>query len=393
LIPFNIPTITGNEINYINLAIKNQRFSGGGMYTKKCEKWFEEEMKCKKVLLVPSCTHALEMAAILINIQEGDEVIMPSYTFVSTANAFVMRGAKVVFIDVSPDTMNMNPRLIERAISEKTKAIIVVHYAGVACDMDEIMYIANNNNLFVVEDAAQGVMSTYYDKALGTIGHLGCYSFHETKNYSCGEGGALLINDEALIERAEIIREKGTDRSRFFRGQVDKYTWIDLGSSYLLNEISAAFLYAQLEKAKEINEDRLKTWHLYYENLRILMEMRLIDLPYIPKECRHNGHLFYIKTKSLEERTELIKFLDLHGIMSVFHYIPLHKSKAGKQYGIFKGEDKITSMHSEQLTRLPLYYKMSHNDVVYICDSIKSFYFDHLIQQKSFDQYILTNGY
>lgn len=374
MIPFNIPTITGNEIPYIEKVLKTQKLSGGGLFTRKCEEWFERKFNCKKVLLVPSCTHALEMAAMLIDIKEGDEVIMPSYTFVSTANAFVMRGAKIVFVDIRPDTMNIDENRIESAITEKTKAIVVVHYAGISCEMDSIMEIANQYNLYVIEDAAQGVMSTYKGKALGTIGHIGCYSFHETKNYTCGEGGAILINGPTMIERAEIIREKGTDRSKFFRGQVDKYTWVDIGSSYLLNDISAAFLYAQLEKAEEINKDRLTTWNLYYENLKDLQEQGYIELPYVPKECKHNGHLFYIKTKCLEERTKLIEYLKDKGIMAVFHYIPLHSSKAGVQYGRFHGEDLYTTSHSEKLLRLPLYYKMSPEHVNYICNTIKTFY-------------------
>ncbi|QHC05391.1 dTDP-4-amino-4,6-dideoxygalactose transaminase [Anoxybacillus sp. PDR2] len=374
MIPFNVPPITGNEIYYIEKSLRTQKLSGGGPFTKKCEEWFERNFKCKKTLLVPSCTHALEMAAMLIDVKEGDEIIMPSYTFVSTANAFVIRGAKIVFVDIRPDTMNIDENRIESAITEKTKAIVVVHYAGVACEMDQIMKIASKYNLYVIEDAAQGVMSTYKGRALGTIGHIGCYSFHETKNYTCGEGGAILINDPAMIERAEIIREKGTDRSKFFRGQIDKYTWIDIGSSYLLNDISAAFLYAQLEKAQEINQDRLTTWNLYYANLKGLQEEGCIELPYVPEECKHNGHLFYIKTACLKEQEDLIKYLKDNGIMAVFHYVPLHSSKAGTQYGRFSGIDLYTTSHSERLIRLPLYYQMSPRHVTYICDVIKTFY-------------------
>lgn len=374
MIPFNIPTITGNEIHYIAQSLKEQRLSGGGLFTKKCEDWIEKNFECKKALLVPSCTHALEMAAMLVDVKEGDEIIMPSYTFVSTANAFAIRGAKIVFIDIRPDTMNIDEKMIEGAITEKTKAIVVVHYAGVACEMDQIMKIASKYNLYVIEDAAQAVMSTYKNRALGTIGHIGCYSFHETKNYTCGEGGAILINNTEMIERAEIIREKGTDRSKFFRGQVDKYTWVDIGSSFLLGEINAAFLYAQLEQATIINQDRLKTWEFYYNHLFELQEKGYIYLPFVPEDCKHNGHLFYIKVASSNEQKELIEYLKQRGIMAVFHYVPLHSSKAGMRYGKFHGMDVYTTSHSKRIVRLPMYYRMNKSDVKYICDTIKTFY-------------------
>lgn len=366
MIPFNIPAVTGNEYDYIQQAAKNGHLSGDGEFTKKCSKWFESNFGVEKVLLTTSCTHALEMAAILLDIQEGDEVIVPSYTFVSSANAFVLRGAKVVFIDIRPDTMNMDENLIEQAITEKTKAIVVVHYAGVSCDMNKIMDISKKYNLKVVEDAAQGVMSKYNQKYLGTIGHLGCYSFHETKNYNCGEGGALLINDPELVERAEIIREKGTDRSKFFRGQVDKYSWVDLGSSYLPSELNAAFLYAQLEEADTINNDRLRIWNKYNNDLAKLKEEGYIEFGNVPNDCTHNGHMFYIKVKDLKVRTSLLEYLRNNKVGAVFHYVPLHSAKAGEKYGRMSGEDKYTTLESERLIRLPLYFKMedSHIDEV-----------------------------
>jgi dTDP-4-amino-4,6-dideoxygalactose transaminase len=350
MIPFNKATLVGNEEKYVLDSIKSLKICGDGEYTKKCNKWFEENLKCKKVLLTPSCTHALEMCAILADIKEGDEVIMPSYTFVSTANAFVLRGAKIVFVDIRPDTMNIDENKIEDAITKKTKAIVPVHYAGVSCNMDKINEIANKNNLFVIEDAAQGMMSTYNNKYLGTLSNLGSYSFHETKNYtSAGEGGLLIINDERFFERSEIIREKGTNRSKFFRGMVDKYTWVDLGSSYLLNDVSAAYLYAQLEQAEKILQNRLNSWNLYYKNLKILEENNFLQLPIIPDNCEHNAHMFYIKLKNLKERTSLMLFLKENDIISTFHYIPLHTSPAGKKYGRFKGEDVYTTNESEKL--------------------------------------------
>ena len=373
-IPFNKPLTTGKEIEYIRKAIANRKLSGDGSFTKKCHTWFEEHFGCTKALLTTSCTHALEMAAILADIQPGDEVIMPSYTFVSTANAFVLRGAKIVFIDIRPDTMNMDETLIEAAITEKTKAIVPVHYAGVACEMDTIMEIARRHNLLVIEDAAQGVMSKYKGKYLGIIGDMGCYSFHETKNYTCGEGGALIINDERFIERAEIIREKGTNRSKFHRGQVDKYTWVDIGSSYLPSELNAAYLYAQLEMAEEINENRLATWNQYYDGLKPLQEKGLLALPHVPEDCQHNAHMFYIKAKDLDERSRLIEHLKDKGITSVFHYIPLHSSPAGKKMGRFHGKDYYTTQESERLLRLPMYYGLYNDQIDFIIDIIRKYY-------------------
>ena len=367
---FNIPPHVGKEEEYIAQAIKNQKICGDGPFTKKCHEWLKNKTD-SDVLLTTSCTHSLELAALLADIKPGDEVIMPSFTFVSTADAFVLRGATIVFVDIRPDTMNIDETLIEAAITDKTKAIVPVHYAGVACEMDTIMDIAKRHNLIVVEDAAQGVMSTYKGKALGTIGDYGCYSFHETKNYSMGEGGAILIKDNEKFEQAEIIREKGTDRSRFLRGQVDKYTWIAAGSSYLPSDLNAAYLYAQLEKADEINNARLHSWNLYYENLKDLKEL---ELPYIPDECKHNAHMFYIKTKDINERQELIKYLDENEIMAVFHYIPLHTAPAGKKYGRFNGEDKYTTKESERLLRLPMYYGLEDEEVTRICQKVKTFY-------------------
>ncbi|KQL21327.1 dTDP-4-amino-4,6-dideoxygalactose transaminase [Cytobacillus solani] len=374
MIKFNVPSVVGNEINYINKTIETRCFSGDGYFTKKCTNWFEEEYLTYKALLTPSCTHSLEMAALLLDINDGDEIIMPSYTFVSTANAFVLRGARIVFIDIRPDTMNINEQLIVDAITNKTKAIVVVHYAGVSCEMDVIMDIARRYNLAVVEDAAQGVNSFYKGKALGTIGHIGCYSFHETKNYHCGEGGAILLNDEKYIERAEIIREKGTDRSKFYRGQLDKYSWIDLGSSYLASELNAAFLYSQLERANEINNIRLERWNEYYKGLLPLMELGKIHLPIIPKLIDHNAHMFYMKVKDIEERSDLINYLKENDVMSVFHYIPLHTSDAGKKFGSFFGNDKYTTSESERLLRLPLYYDLELNKVKWICELIIKYY-------------------
>ncbi|MTH54513.1 dTDP-4-amino-4,6-dideoxygalactose transaminase [Bacillus mangrovi] len=375
MIVFNVPPLVGNEEAYIGQAIKkNQKLCGDGPFTKKCNSWFEEHFNTPKALLTTSCTHALEMAALLINIKPGDEVIAPSYTFVSTVNAFVLRGAKIVFVDIRPDTMNIDETLIEAAITNKTKAIIPVHYAGVACEMDRIMEIANHHKLFVVEDAAQGVMATYKGKMLGTISDLGCYSFHETKNYSMGEGGALLIQNKEFMERAEFIREKGTNRSRFIRGQVDKYTWIDIGSSYLPSELNAAYLFAQLEEAAKINNNRLKTWEIYYNGLRELEEKGYIQLPVIPENCNHNAHMFYIKCRDIEERTKLIKFMEESNIQTVFHYIPLHSSKAGMKYGEFSGKDRYTTKESKRLVRLPLYYGIDPESVCTVISHIKKFY-------------------
>jgi dTDP-4-amino-4,6-dideoxygalactose transaminase len=375
MIPFNIPPYVGKEIEYIKEAIEqNQKLCGDGPFTQKCHRWIESNFDTPKALLTTSCTHALEMAAILADIQPGDEVIAPSYTFVSTVNAFVLRGAKIVFVDIRPDTMNIDEKLIEPAITEKTKAIVPVHYAGVSCEMDKIMEIANKYNLYVIEDAAQGVMARYKGKPLGTIGDIGCYSFHETKNYSMGEGGAILIQDQSKIERAEIIREKGTDRSKFFRGQVDKYTWVDIGSSYLPSEINAAYLFAQLEEAKTINNYRLKIWNQYYDGLQDLQQEGFIELPYVPNECEHNAHMFYIKCKDLEERTKLNSYLKEHNIITAFHYVPLHTSEAGLKYSRFNGEDKYTTKESERLLRLPLYYNIDESKVEYVIQKVKDYF-------------------
>ena len=374
MINFNIPPFTGKEMDYIKQAVDNQKICGDGEFTRKCSKWIEERTGTGKCLLTTSCTHALEMTALLSNIKEGDEVIMPSYTFVSTADAFVLRGAKVVFVDIRPDTMNIDENLIEAAVTEKTRAIAVVHYAGVSCEMDKIMEIAEKYNIYVIEDAAQGIMSSYKGKELGTIGDFGCLSFHETKNYSMGEGGALLIRDKEHIENAEIYREKGTDRSKFYRGQVDKYRWMNYGSSYLPSDMNAAYLFAQLELADEINNTRLARWNQYYENLSSLAETGNIELPFIPKNCVHNAHMFYIKTKDIQERTALIDFLKENNIMSVFHYIPLHTAPAGLKFGRFHGEDHYTTKESERLLRLPMFYKLTAEEVDYITDKVKEFY-------------------
>lgn len=374
MIQFNEPPFTGKEFEYMKQTVEQAHICGDGMFTRKCHAWLEERMQSPKVLLTTSCTHALEMAALLMEIQPGDEVIMPSYTFASTADAFVLRGAEIVFTDIRPDTMNIDETRLEDAITHRTKAICVMHYAGVACEMDTIMEIARRHNLAVVEDAAQAVMSTYKGKPLGGIGDYGCFSFHETKNYSMGEGGALLIRDIKNRERAEIIREKGTDRSKFWRGEVDKYTWVDFGSSYLPSDMNAAYLWAQLELADEINNKRLKLWHTYYEELKELEEAGQIELPVIPKDCCHNAHMFYIKTRDIKQRSELIGFLKEHGIGAVFHYIPLHSVRAGKKYGIFHGEDRYTTKESERLLRLPLHYNVSEEDVHQVCEKVKEYY-------------------
>ena len=375
MISFNIPPFIGKEQIYIEEAIAdNCKLSGDGPFTKKCNLWFEENFKIQKALLTTSCTHALEMAAILTNIEQGDEIIMPSYTFVSTANAFVLRGATIVFVDIRPDTMNIDENLIEDAITERTKSIVPVHYAGISCEMDKITKLAEKYNLYVIEDAAQGVMSTYKGQALGTIGDLGCYSFHETKNYTMGEGGALLIQNKNFIERAEIIREKGTNRSKFFRGQVDKYSWVDIGSSYLPSELNAAYLYAQLEYADKINEDRLNTWQLYYDGFKGLKNEGLIELPFIPNGCKHNAHMFYIKCKDSDERMKLINYLREKDIMAVFHYVPLHSSEAGLKYSRFNGKDKYTTKESKRLLRLPLYYNIDKDKIENIINCIENYY-------------------
>ncbi|WP_085524351.1 dTDP-4-amino-4,6-dideoxygalactose transaminase [Tuberibacillus sp. Marseille-P3662] len=374
MIPFNVPPMTGKEQHYIEQVIKNKKLSGDGRFTQACQAWIEEKYFCQKALLTTSCTHALEMAAMLAGIGPGDEVIMPSYTFVSTANAFVLQGATIVFVDIRPDTMNIDETLIEDAITDKTKAIVPVHYAGVACEMDTINAIADQYGITVIEDAAQGMMSVYKGQALGTLGRLGCYSFHETKNYSSGEGGALLINHEGDQYRSEIIREKGTNRSQFFRGQVDKYSWVDVGSSFLPSELNAAYLYAQLEHAGGINEDRLMSWQTYFNELKPLADEDRIQLPHVPDHCQHNAHMFYIKAKDLNERTALIDYLKDNEIMTAFHYVPLHSSMAGQTFGRFHGEDCYTTRESERLLRLPLYYHLEEKDVYYIIKTIKDFY-------------------
>ena len=372
-IPFNIPLVSNSEIKNIARVLDVGKFSGDGEFTKKCSLWLENHTKSNKVLLTTSCTHALELSALLINIQPGDEVITSSYGFVSSANAFILRGAKIVFVDIRPDTMNIDESKIEQAITSKTKAIIPVHYAGVACEMDKIMDIANKYKLFVIEDAAQGVMSTYKGKALGSIGHLGCFSFHETKNYHCGEAGAIIINHENFIDRAEIIREKGTNRSLFLRGFLDKYRWVDIGSSYLPSELNAAFLYAQLKEAEKVNEKRILLWEEYSKQLKDIVD---IDLQVIPNSVKHNGHMFYIKLKNIKQRQKMIDYLYKYGIQSVFHYIPLHESKKCKKYNVFNGVDKYTTKESERLLRLPMYYDLNVFDVQYICKKIREFYND-----------------
>ena len=374
MINFNVPPFTGKETEYIMEAVKAQKICGDGQFTKKCNAWLENKTGTKKALLTTSCTHATELAALLADVKAGDEVIMPSYTFVSTADAFVLRGAVPVFVDIRPDTMNIDEKKIEAAITDKTVGIVPVHYAGVACEMDTIMDIAKRHNLWVIEDAAQGIMSTYKGKALGTFGEFGCFSFHETKNYSMGEGGALLIRDEKYIEDAEIIREKGTNRSKFYRGQIDKYTWVNKGSSYLPSDMNAAYLWAQLEMAEEMNDARLAVWNRYYAELRLLAEEGKIELPTVPADCEHNAHMFYIKTKDIEERTRLIDYLKENGILSVFHYIPLHSAPAGLKFGRFHEEDEYTTKESERLLRLPLYYGLKDEEVDYICSKVKEFY-------------------
>ena len=372
MINFNEPTLVGKELDYIKDAVTvEHKLCGDGKYTRLCNKWIEDNTGVSKAMLTTSCTHAIEIAALLCDIHEGDEVIMPSYTFCSTADAFVLRGARIVFVDIRPDTMNINEDLIENAITEKTKVIVPVHYAGVGCEMDKIMSIASRYGLKVVEDAAQGVKASYKGSALGSIGDFGCFSFHETKNYCMGEGGAILLRDPDMIEKAEIIREKGTNRSKFFRGQVDKYTWVDKGSSYLPSELNAAYLWAQLEVAEEILDDRLKKWNMYWDILSSNdMLKSMIELPYIPDYCKHNAHMFYIKVRDLDERTKLIAYLRERDINSVFHYVPLHSAEAGLKYGRFHGDDVYTTRESERLLRLPLHYGLSESNIRYICDTI-----------------------
>ena len=374
MIKFNVPPCVGKESEYIAEAIESHKICGDGAFTKRCSAWIEEHTHTAKALLTTSCTHATEMAALLSDIKPGDEVIMPSYTFVSTANAFVLNGAEVVFVDIRPDTMNIDETLIEDAVTPRTKAIVPVHYAGVSCEMDTIMAIAGRYGLKVIEDAAQGVMSEYKGKPLGTIGDFGCFSFHETKNYSMGEGGCLLIRDGKMVEQAEIIREKGTNRSKFFRGEIDKYTWVTAGSSYLPSELHPPSQYAQLEQAKAIYDDRMASWNLYYELLSPLAEKGVIALPAVPDGCKHNAHMFYIKTADLKERTALIKYLKEQEISSVFHYIPLHSAPAGVRYGRFHGKDVYTTKESERLLRLPMYYGLESEDVRFVCEMIAQFY-------------------
>lgn len=375
MIPFNAPPVVGTELEYMQAAMSSGKLCGDGGFTRRCQQWMEQRFGSAKVLLTPSCTASLEMAALLLDIQPGDEVIMPSFTFVSTANAFVLRGATVVFVDLRPDTMNIDETKIEAAITDKTRAIVPVHYAGVACEMDTIMALAKKYNLFVVEDAAQGVMSTYKGKALGSIGHIGCFSFHETKNYTAGgEGGATLINDPTLIERAEIIREKGTNRSQFFRGLVDKYTWRDIGSSYLMSDLQAAYLWAQLEAAEKINQRRLQLWQNYYDAFLPLAKKGKVELPSVPDDCQQNAHMFYLKLNDIEQRSAFISYLKEAEIMSVFHYIPLHECPAGERFGHFAGENNFTTKESERLARLPLFYNMSDVNQRTVINTILSFF-------------------
>lgn len=373
MIDFNIAPFTGKETEYMQQAIANGKLCGDGPFTKKCSEWMKEHFKSNHCLLTTSCTHALEMAAYLCDIQPGDEVIMPSYTFVSTADAFVLRGAKIVFVDINPKTMNIDETLLEEAITERTKAIVPVHYAGVSCAMDEILAIAKKHHLLVVEDAAQGVNAWYKGRALGTIGDFGCYSFHETKNYTMGEGGALLFQDGKYQEKAEILREKGTDRSKFFRGQVDKYTWVDFGSSYLPSDLNAAYLSAQLEIAEKINDKRMAIWNLYHEAFASLEEKHVIERPFVPEYAVHNAHMYYMKLKDLDTRTEFIRYMRENGVQCVFHYIPLHTASAGKRFGRFCGEDRYTTKESERLVRLPMYYNLELEQAEKVADLVLKF--------------------
>lgn len=373
-IPFNKPPFVGPEIDYVRAAVESGRICGDGQFNQKCHAWLKEQTGTAKALLTTSCTHALEMAALLCDIKPGDEVIMPSFTFVSTADAFAMRGAKCVFVDIRPDTMNLDENLVEVAITSKTRAIVPVHYAGVACEMDAINEIAKRYNLFVVEDAAQGMMATYKGRALGALGDFGCYSYHETKNYSMGEGGALLIRDPKFADHAEIIREKGTNRCQFHRGEVDKYTWVELGSSYLPSELNAAYLYAELERAQDIYDNRMASWNAYRERLSVLEERGLIQLPQVPEHCRHNAHMFYIKMPDLDGRTKMIAHLVKNEILAVFHYVPLHNAPAGKRFGEFRGEDRFTTAESNRLLRLPMFYGLKRDDLNFVCDKVEEFF-------------------
>lgn len=375
MIHFNVPPFIGTEFEYMKQAVANHKICGDGPFTKKCDEWLEKRFDAKKVMLTTSGSSALDMAALLCGIKTGDEVILPSFTFSSTANAFVLAGAKLVFVDIRPDTMNIDETKIEAAVTEKTKVICPVHYAGVACEMDVIMDIAKRHNIKVVEDAAQGVMSTYKGKALGTIGDFGCYSFHETKNYSMGEGGAIVINNENYIEKAEILREKGTNRSQFFRGQVAKYNWVDFGDSYLQSDLNAAYLWAQLEKADVINDNRLATWNTYHESFADLQKKGLVELPTIPVGCLHNAHMFYLKCKDLDTRQSYIQFMKENDISCVFHYVPLHSAPAGIKFGRFSGEDKYTTQESDRLVRLPLYYNIDKNDLEKVVNKTIEFFY------------------
>ena len=373
-VPFNQPPFEGPEIDYVKQAVESGRICGDGLFNQKCHAWLEAKTGAARVLLTTSCTHALEMSALLCNIQPGDEVVMPSFTFVSTADAFAMRGAKCVFVDIRPDTMNLDEKLLEEAITDKTKAIVPVHYAGVACEMDTINAIAKKHNLFVIEDAAQGMMASYKNKSLGTLGDFGCYSFHETKNYSMGEGGAILISDKKYADHAEIIREKGTNRVQFHRGEVDKYTWVELGSSYLPSELNAAYLCVELENAQRIFDNRMASWNSYRERLQCLANAGDLQLPYIPEECQHNAHMFYLKVADLKTRTALIAHLMKNGILAVFHYVPLHSAPAGKRFGRFSGEDRYTTQESDRLLRLPMFYGLKQSDLEFVCDKVKEFF-------------------
>jgi dTDP-4-amino-4,6-dideoxygalactose transaminase len=375
MLPFNRPSYTGNEDHHVLAAMRSAKISGDGDYGRRCQVWFEDKLGCRKALLTPSCTHALEMAAMLIDIQPGDEVIMPSYTFVSTANAFVLRGARIVFVDIRPDTMNMDETLVEAAITQRTRAIVPVHYAGVACEMDEIVDIACRHKLYVVVDAAQGMMATYKARQLGTIGHLVAYSFHETKNYtSGGEGGLLIINDEQFVSRAEIIREKGTNRGQFFRGAVDRYSWVDIGSSYLMSDIQAAYLWGQLERAEEINHNRLVTWQRYRSGMQSLEDAGLMRVPVIPAGCQHNGHMFWLKVRNIEERSAFLAHLSAAGVHSIFHYVPLHSAIAGLKFSRFHGEDRYTTVESERLVRLPMWYGLKQHEIEMVIAAVTSFF-------------------
>lgn len=374
MIAFNKPTNVEKSITYMQKAIANCHICGDGEFTCKCSHWMEERTQTAKALFTTSCTHALEMITLLLDIKQGDEVIMPSYTFASSADAFVLRGAKIIFVDIRPDTMNINENLIENAITKKTKAIVVMHYGGVSCEMDKIMEVAKKYHLFVIEDAAQGMMAKYKGIPLGTIGDFGTYSFHETKNYTMGEGGVCLIGNKNYVERAEIIREKGTNRSKFWRGEIDKYTWVDIGSSYLPSELNMAYLWAQLEVADVINQERIRRWNEYYRCLKTLKEKGRIELPYVPEECEHNAHIFYIKAKDIKERQRLIEYLKNHNVNAVFHYLPLHSTVAGRKYGLFCGQDCYTTKESERLLRLPMHYEITLEQVQIVADAILKFY-------------------